>query len=166
MSESKTPAARSSPSASSKTHGLFPLIREFLRYTVVGGISFLVDLGVIYLVREHVFGGARNDAVRLGISVALGFLAGLLVNYLLSQLFVFTAPGQQERGRSVSAFARYAIIGIIGLGLTELLMLIGVRLVGDHGLRYLIVKAFVAGIVLIWNYAGRRLWIYQEKSHS
>ncbi len=165
MSDSKTPAARPSPAASAKVHGLAPLIREFLRYTAVGGVSFLVDLGVIYLFREHVFGGIRGDASRLAISVALGFLAGLLVNYALSQLFVFTAPGQRERGRSFSAFARHATIGLIGLGLTELLMLLGVRLAGDHGLRYLIVKVFVAGIVLIWNYAGRRLWIYQEKSH-
>lgn len=160
------PAARPSPSASAKTHGPVLLIREFLRYAVVGGISFLVDLGVIYLIREQVFGGARDDSPGLAVSVALGFFAGLLVNYVLSQLFVFTAPGQQERGRSFSAFARYAIIGLIGLGLTELLMLIGVRLAGDHGLRYLIVKVFVAGIVLIWNYLGRRLWIYQEKSQS
>lgn len=94
--------------------------------------------------------------------VAIGFTVGLLVNYTLSLVFVFRSDRQQKQGRTVKAFILYAVIGLVGFGLTELGMYIGVRIVGSAGLWYLLVKCFVAGIVLVWNYAGRKILIFRE----
>ena len=152
------------------------LTGEFLRYVVVGGIAFVADFGSLYLAKEFLF---KNLSTGVYYATAIGFIVGLIVNYLLSLKFVFTQAKDQGKGRDAKSFAIFAIIGIIGLGLTELGMYIGCDLVkpqldsfltstGDFigwqqlvNYGYLLVKCFVTGVVLIWNYAGRKIIIFR-----
>lgn len=136
------------------------LIFEFMRYAVVGGIAFLFDAGTLALFREIVFKGSGSETV-MAASVAAGFVAGLIVNYVLSVTVVFKSAEQQKKGKTVKAFVIFAVIGLIGLGLTELGMYIGVKIVGSAGLWYLLVKCFVAGVVLVWNYIGRKIFVFK-----
>lgn len=137
-------------------------ILEFLRYAVVGGISALIDMGVLWMVTEFVFDG-KNTGFPLAISVAAGFVVGLTVNYLLSRLFVFTTGEQKERSRGALAFLTYAAVGAVGFVLTEGLMHLGMLFVSTEGLWYLVLNLFVKGVVLIWNYLGRKLFVYRGK---
>lgn len=139
------------------------LIAEFLRYAVVGGISFLADAGVMTLVKKLVFKHEDGFGWGMALCVALGFVTGLLVNYLLSRLFVFRADEQRVLGRGIVPFLLYTAVGLIGFGLTELGMWLGVSLVGSEGFRYVFVKCGVAGLVLIWNYMGRKIFVYRGK---
>ena len=138
------------------------LLFEFLRYVLVGGVAFVVDAGVLAAAKELFF---KNNctAGQMAVCVAGGFVAGLAANYLLSNLFVFRSAEQRERGRSFKAFLVYAAVGVVGFGLTELLMYLGVSVVGSDGLWYLAVKCAVAAVVLVWNYVGRKLFVYQGK---
>lgn len=131
------------------------LAGEFLRYGVVGGIAFIADFGSLWLTREYVFQNLRYGVY---FATAAGFVVGLIVNYILSLKFVFTQAKDKGKGRDVKSFLIFAIIGIIGLGLTELGMYLGVEKLGIH---YLIVKCFVTAAVLIWNYAGRKIIIFR-----
>jgi putative flippase GtrA len=130
------------------------LAYEFFRYALVGGIAFLADLGSLVICREFFF---RNVSIGVYIAVAIGFIVGLIVNYSLSLMFVFSGRKYKNRGRTVSAFAVFAIIGVFGLLWTELGMWIGVSLLD---LNYSIVKVFVAVIVLFWNYLGRKFIVF------
>lgn len=138
------------------------LIFEFLRYAVVGGVAFLVDAGVMAVVKE-VFFKEDCSSLEMALCVACGFVAGLIANYLLSNLFVFRSEEQKKDGRNLRAFLVYAAVGVIGFFLTELGMYIGVALVGSDGLWYILVKCFVAGVVLIWNYIGRKIFVYHGR---
>ena len=138
------------------------LLGEFLRYVVVGGVSFLVDAGVMATVKE-VFYKENCTSGQMALCVAAGFVAGLLCNYLLSSLFVFRSPEQQKDGKGFKAVLIYFLVGLTGFGLTELGMFLGVALVGSEGLWYLLIKCFVAGIVLIWNYVGRKIFVYHGR---
>lgn len=138
------------------------LIFEFLRYAVVGGVAFLVDAGVMAAVKE-VFFKENCSSLEMALCVACGFVAGLIANYLLSNLFVFRSEEQKKDGRNLRAFLVYAAVGVIGFFLTELGMYIGVALVGSDGLWYILVKCFVAGVVLIWNYIGRKIFVYHGR---
>jgi len=60
----------------------------------------------------------------------------------------------------VGAFVVFAVIGVIGLLLTEAGMEFGVRWVGQS--YYMVVKIFVAGVVLIWNYVARKILIFKD----
>ena len=139
------------------------LIFEFLRYVVVGGISAVVDMGVNFARLFYILGGTKDDKGLVAISVAAGFSVGLLVNFILSNIFVFKEKEQREKGRTISAFLIYTLVGIIGFGLTEALTIGGTLLIGDGGVWYLILTCFVKGVVLIWNYVGRKIFVYRGK---
>ena len=138
-------------------------IFEFLRYAVVGGISAVVDMAVNYLMLFYVFSADKDDKVYVAISVAVGFVVGLVVNFVLSNRFVFKSEVQEERGDSAGAFFLYVLVCVIGFGLTELLTLLGTRFIGDHGIWYILLTCVVKGIVLIWNYIGRKILVYHGK---
>ncbi len=139
------------------------LVTEFLRYAVVGGVSFLADLGVMTLAKELLFRHEEGFGIGLALCVALGFVAGLTVNYLLSCAFVFRSAEQRVLGRGLVPFLLYAAVGVIGFGLTELGMYLGVSAIGSDGFRYALVKCVVAGLVLVWNYVGRKIFVYKGK---
>ena len=43
------------------------------------------------------------------------------------------------------------------------LTLLGTRFIGKEGIWYLLMTAVVKGIVLIWNYLGRKIFVYKGK---
>lgn len=130
------------------------LVGEFLRYCVVGGISFLADFGTLVAAQELVL-----KACPFGVYIAtvVGFVVGLAVNYALSLWFVFTQKKDRGRGRSVGAFLVFGVVGILGLLWTELGMWVGVDLLGWN---YMPVKVLVTGAVLVWNYIGRKVLVF------
>ncbi len=134
------------------------LVKEFARYLVVGGSAFLVDYGVLYLTKTYLFQSLGDTGVYL--ATALGFLAGLIYNYILSLIWVFQSAKTQNKGKTIGAFVIFAVIGVIGLLLTEGGMYIGYQLLG---INYLIVKLFVAAVVLLWNYGARKVILFRDR---
>ena len=133
---------------------------EFLRYAIVGGIAALVDMGVLALFKEVVFGGSEKVSALI-IATTAGFFAGLAVNFILSRIFVFTSAEQHKRDGGWKGFLLYTLVGASGYGLTVLLMWVGTNITGRAGFWYLLVNCVVKGIVLIWNYIGRKLLVYR-----
>lgn len=131
------------------------LILEFLRYVVVGGIAFLADFCALVGSNEFLL---KNFVGGVYLATALGFVIGLAVNYFLSLAFVFTSAKDRGKGRSVGAFLIFAAIGLVGLGLTELGMWTGIDVLGWN---YMIVKILVTGVVLLWNYTGRKVVVFR-----
>ncbi len=144
-----------------KEKQLISLFWEFFRYVLVGGLAFLVDYGTLILFKQVILTG--GSPWELFISTAAGFITGLITNYILSLVFVFKKTENSGNGKSVKAFIIFTVIGIIGLGLTELIMYIGTELLK---ISYLIVKIIAAAIVLIWNYIGRKILIFDKKEKS
>lgn len=130
------------------------LVGEFLRYAVVGGIAFLADWATLVVSWEMFL---RDVRYGLYVATALGFLVGLLVNYTLSLLFVFTAEHEKGKGRSFGAFFIFGVVGILGLLWTELGMWFGTVMLMWN---YKVVKLLVAAAVLVWNYLGRKLLVF------
>ena len=133
------------------------LAGEFLRYVIVGGIAFLADFGTLVLVQECFL---KDWALGVYIATVFGFIVGLAVNYALALWFVFTQAKDKGKGRSFGAFLVFGIIGLLGLVLTEIGMWFGIEILDWN---YMIVKVFVTGAVLVWNYLGRKLLIFNDK---
>lgn len=130
---------------------------EFIKYCCVGGLSFIADTCTIYIFKEYLLSSVPFG---LYISVIIGFIVGLTVNYTLAVLFVFPRAKEAVKGKQMLFFIQFSIIGIIGLILTEALMFLGVEILKRN---YLIVKVFAAGIVLIWNYSARKYLIVKKE---
>lgn len=134
---------------------------EFLRYCIIGGICAGIDLAVNYVSLFYIFGKTKDDTLYVALSVTLGFVFGIVFNYILSNVFVFRSEEQKKKGKTVKAFLIYLLVGIIGFGLTEGLTILGTKLIGDKGIWYLMMSCFVKGVVMIWNYVGRKILVYK-----
>jgi putative flippase GtrA len=125
------------------------LLGQFLRYLVVGGVSFLVDFGVLVLLTEAL------DIYYLT-SAAVAFCCGLVTNYVLSITWVFSARSLASKR---TEFAIFSIIGVIGLGWNELLLYLGTSVLG---LDYRVSKLITVVIVLFWNFGMRKLILFSR----
>jgi putative flippase GtrA len=129
-----------------KTFNLFWDVR-FVRYIAAGGISFLVDYGLL-------IGLTEIFAIHYLISASIGFTVGALVCYGLSIFWVFDARRYEQR---MTEAVLFFFIGIVGLGLNDLLLW---GLTEGLGWPYRYCKLIVAGLVLVFNYSARLLLLF------
>ena len=85
---------------------------QLFRYTIVGGIAFIVDFVSLFILTEFIH-------FHYLISAAIAFSLGLTTNYILSISWVFDARSLQNKYKELVIFT---IIGIIGLLFNELFM--------------------------------------------
>lgn len=121
---------------------------QFFRYIFVGGAAFIVDFGSLYILTD-IFG------IYYLLSAAIAFILGLIANYLLSISWVFNRRTMNNR---LSEFTIFTTIGIIGLGLNEVLIWFFTDYVG---LFYLISKIIAAIIILFWNFFARKYALFR-----
>ena len=123
---------------------------QFFRYIFVGGASFVTDYVLLYIITEL--------GINYLVSGVISFIAGLLVNFALSKLLVFNKKTTgSERAKEFSVFA---VIAVLGLGLTELLMWLFTEKLNWY---YMISKAIAAIIVLFWNFFMKKILLYRKK---
>lgn len=123
---------------------------QLFRYLFVGGIATVVDWGVLAALKEFVH-------LHEMVAAVFAFVAGLGTNFLLSKLLVFSA--NEARTNALVEFLGYALIGLIGLGITELIMYL---FTGRMALHYMLSKAIATAVVLVWNYLARKLLLYKK----
>ena len=137
---------------------------QFFRYLFVGGFAFVVDYGTLMLLVE-VFGfNAKLAAV-------IAFILGLAVNYVLSTLWIFK---NSKIGNRLAEFAAFALIGVIGLGINELIIWLFDDVIAPRqplsfipeDKYYLIGKLVSTAIVFIWNFAARKFIIFNKNTGS
>lgn len=129
---------------------------QFFRYCFVGGLATLVEGGALWLIQHFIF--REQSGFTVYISQGIAFVLGLIANFVLSKLFVFQE--KSEKTNAVGEFVTYAVIGVVGLLIKELLLWVFNIQIGWH---YMLVWVFSTIIVLIWNYAGRRVLLYRKK---
>lgn len=132
---------------SSKTENT--LIQLF-RYFFVGGFAFVVDYGSLFILTEYC-------GVNYLTSAAIAFILGLLVNYLISILWVF---GKRTVTNRWVEFLIFAVIGLIGLVLNEAIIYFGSEILGLH---YMFSKLCSTAIVFFWNFFARKIILYKNK---
>lgn len=149
------------------------LFFEILRFLLVGGTATVFDYAAAYLFYQWLLPpSAIGGTPSLVLSTAVGFCVGLAVNWILSVLFVFRNVKDKKKSRSGKAFTVFALIGLIGLGITELGMHFGVSRLPEISLfgsatllgtswTWWLMKAAMTCIVLVWNYLGRKLFVFR-----
>jgi putative flippase GtrA len=122
---------------------------QFFRYVFVGGFSFFVDYGLLFILTEffHLF---------YLISATISFVVGLVINYLLSTKWIFK---KSKLSSSTLEFIIYGIIGVVGLILNNILLFIFTDLLMIH---YMISKLITTVIVMGWNFFGRRIILFNN----
>ncbi len=126
---------------------------QLFRYLVAGGTAFVIDFALLWYCTE-----------RLGfdylVSTVIGYTVGLLVSYLMSVLWVF----DQRRTRNVLyELGGFTLIGVVGIGLTSLLMWVQTD---KLGLYYLLSKIITTILVFFWNFAAKKIILFTNKKSS
>ena len=124
---------------------------QMFRYLVTGWTAFIADVGLLTLLTEC----CGRDLLLLWTGIA--FSTGIIITYVLSVRWVFDSRNVENRA---AEFGIFTLIGIIGLGLTELLMWL---LAEKAGLHYLPAKGITAGIVFFWNFVAKKFILFRNK---
>lgn len=127
-------------------------IVQLIRYGFVVVIAAPIDLGgyIIFKSQFHIY---------YVLAATLSFTLSLIVNYLLSIVWVFNVNTGRRKELDAGVFA---IIGFVGLGLTDLIVW---AFTDGVGLNYIVSKLIAFMIVFFWSFGARR-WLFKSKSQS
>lgn len=122
--------------------------KQFVRYGVVAGIGLVVDFGTVIFAKQVL-------QFYYLIAVCLGFILGLIFTYFFSNKYVFGQP----KGNQRTIFVLFGVVGLVGLGILNLLMWI---MVSGLGINYIIAKALATIVVFAWNFIARRALFHDD----
>ncbi len=122
------------------------LLDQIIKFGFVGGLAFVIDYAVLIILKEC-FG------VDVLIAAALAFSISVVFNYIASIKWVFNVDENKSKKRN---FILFIIFSVIGLGLTELIMHLGVNVLNCN---YLIVKILATAIVMVFNFITRKKFL-------
>lgn len=116
---------------------------QFIRYFGVALIGYLCDFGTLVVLHSVLH-------VNVIVATTCGFVFGLIVLYVLSGKFVF---GESKIKSKTHEFIIFALIGLIGLAILDVLMWI---FVDTMHINYLVAKVVATVFVYAWNFLARR----------
>ena len=145
------------------------LFCEILRFVIVGGIATAVDffvMGVVLYIFDpslyphfyNVFiGGEEPSLIAKLVGTGVGFIFGLIANYVLSVIFVFNEKG---KSKTVGGFILFTVFSAIGLLIHEF----GMYLISDLlSVNEWITKIILTFVVLVYNYISRKIFIFKKE---
>ncbi|OUN86259.1 sugar translocase [[Collinsella] massiliensis] len=123
-----------------------PAVQQFSKFAVVGIISFAVDWALLVALTEFLH-------VDYLVSTSISFIVSVALNYALSMKYVFTHRDDMSRKRE---FTIFAILSAIGLGLTDVLMFVGVTVLN---IAYQLTKVLATFCVTWYNFFTRKKFL-------
>lgn len=127
---------------------LAALARQVSAFLGVGIAAAIVHYGLLVSLVE----GYRMDAVR---ATLVGYVGGGLVSYLLNRRHTYASDRPHRE-----AGWRFALVALVGFGLTWAFMALLVRALGAP---YLPAQVLTTGLVLVWSFLAHKLWTFREK---
>ncbi len=128
---------------------MIKLFKQMMKFGFVGFLCFFIDYGIMVFLTE-MFG--VNYLMSSGISYSIS----TIINYILSVTIVFETDKKKNR---IKEFVVFVFLSVIGLGVNELCMKVGVDLIGIH---YMIVKIGATAIVMVYNFITRKIFIEKK----
>lgn len=136
-------------------------IGQFIRYVFVGGGATVVQWGLLVVLKE--FCGMNAN-----IANAIGFIGGLIFNYVISTLWVFDNSAVKNKAAEFTAFA---LIGVVGLGINQGIIWLFDKTLAERKVfgdllpaskYYLVGQVLATGIAFFWNFFARKYLIYNK----
>ncbi len=123
------------------------LFFQLFRYGISGGIAFIVDFCLLFILKEYA-------NINYLIAGAIGFIAGLIITYFFSIHWIFD---KRKIDNIKIEFSLFVLIGVVGI-----LLNIGVLwlFTSIFCLHYLISKIISTMIVSLWNFFAKKIIIF------
>lgn len=158
------------------------IVKQILKFGFVGGISFVIDFTIRYLlVRKISFGGeklsnragnwliehfpnifrfaTRPDAAFMPIAVFIAASVAMFNSFWLNRSFTFKVKSDEGKGKQL---AKVYVVGYIGMGLNILISSGLYNIIPGHPDRSIAVSAICAAVIVAaWNFVGQRYFAFQ-----
>jgi putative flippase GtrA len=139
------------------------LIAQIMKFGIVGVIAFFIDFG---LFKFFTFIG-----IPYLIANVMSFTISLICNYLMSMKYVFVRKDDLSRRKE---FIIFTILSIIGLGIQELILFVGIDLIWKNwpwmqswlktkNSCETFMKLGATGIVMVYNFISRKMFLEQKE---
>lgn len=110
---------------------------------MVSAVGYIFDLSILIFLHDYAH-------LHYIIATTGGFIVGLVIQYILSDKFVFGTSKLDSKTGEISAFAG---IGVIGLIILNICMWLFISVIG---LNYIVAKIIATIFVYIWNFLARK----------
>lgn len=133
------------------TRGYFmkKLFLQIFKFVIVGGLSFVLDFILYYIFTRFLSIGEMTSQV-------MSFSISLIFNYMMSMRYVFVSKDSLKKHHE---FMIFVTLSVLGAGLNWLLFYLMVYVLSINDL---ITKIVVAGIVMVFNFVTRKLFIEKK----
>ena len=122
------------------------IINQLFKFGIVGGIAFVIDYGLLYLLTEKI-------GIYYLVSSLISFSVSVIFKYIASVLWVFDVDKEKSKVRN---FIYFIGLSIVGLGINELIMWGGVDKLHIY---YMLVKLFATAVVMVFNFITRKMFL-------
>lgn len=123
------------------------LVEQIIKFGFVGFLCFFIDYGILMFLAKLL---GMNHLIAGGIS----FTVSVTVNYILSIAFVFETDKNKDKKKE---FVVFILLSLIGLGVNELCLYVGVDLMKIPSLT--LVKVGATAVVMVYNFVSRKIFI-------
>lgn len=128
--------------------------QQILKFGAVGFLCFFIEYVLLILIKE-----VLGWNVILANTIA--FTVSAVVNYILSIVFVFDIDKKANKGKQFIIFFLLAVGGLI---INNIVLKLGTLVLDTFWSRsYIIVKPFATGVVMVYNFVTRKLFIEKKE---
>lgn len=159
-----------------------PIVRQFIKFLVVGAVSFLIDNGIRFLLlfflksggasmseeygrylRDHfpaVFSFANSNAAAFyPVTAVIGSFIATFNSYIMNRAFTFKITEKEDAGKQL---IKVFMVNYIGLAINVLVSAYFFNVIPGHPKRSAAVAGVIgAGIAAFWNFAGQRYFAFK-----
>lgn len=125
-----------------------PMIRQFVKFSIVGVSNTVVDFGTYVAL-------TRLGKVHFIGANVVAFLLAATWSYIWNRKWTFRSADARIRQQ----YVKFLIVAGVGLGLTTGILY---ALVTYVGMMDIPAKVIAIGVVLIWNFLINRLWTFRD----
>ena len=128
--------------------------QQIMKFGVVGLLCFAIEYVLLIVIKE-----VLGWNVILANTIA--FTVSAVVNYILSIVFVFDTAKKANKGKQFAVFFMLAVGGLI---INNIVLKLGTMVLDPFWSRsYIIVKPFATGVVMVYNFITRKLFIEKKE---
>lgn len=161
-----------------------PIMHQLVRFSVVGGSSFIIDAGIRWFLTFHAPWGDRllgdvfgtwlqrsssffaekfvtpqNAAVPFFVVISAGL--AIVNSFIWNRLWTFEIRGKEER---LAQFRRFVLVSLVGMGLNVLISSTLANIIPGHRGRSLAIATIIAtAVVAVWNFLGQRHYAFRSE---
>ena len=138
------------------------LLAQIVKFGIVGVLATLVDFGIMIALHEWL-------GINPIFASAISFTIAAIFNYIASMRYVFIHREDLSKARE---FIIFFVLSVIGLILNSFIMWAGEFAFIAAGIDYATgpyyvgVKVVATGLVMVWNFVSRKVWLDAGSSNK